>query len=537
MGLLNAWLHPFHRVRLCDGGDCHASKLAAVYPHHPDERPTVEAAAKAWYAQAKAAFAQAQNGKVDESDRIPMVIVATAGGGIRAAYWTATVLEKIKRELRPDVFRPYLFAISGVSGGSVGATAFDAALADNDETPCHAEKCASSTNFLKEDFLAPTLASGVFKDLTASFLPDLGQYDRGAALEQGFEHASQGLLERPFLSLFPFGGAAAAWRPILLLNATHEESGKRVITGHVLVERNVFVDALDGLHVLESDVRASTAAHNSARFSYISPAGNLGRRKAPAGDSKSWAFMDLGSWKKAWNRWFEDWNGSVIDGGYFENFGALTALELARAAEAALSSENPRVKLVILLISSDPDLDKAHPLVRIHEAIDNKECLVSSTEREKDAPAQLPNYLSVGPGQVANAWLNEFIAPLQGIESAREAHGNYAAAELGIEVCTQFGLSVGGAGGQGQTLQMQAANTADRGKDADITKSKPVKAKAHKPYFAHVAMCRSDEQGDVTVQPPLGWVLSEATRTGLEGLVSRCGNREQLDQLKAALGR
>ena len=21
-GFLNAWLHPFHRVRLCDGGDC-----------------------------------------------------------------------------------------------------------------------------------------------------------------------------------------------------------------------------------------------------------------------------------------------------------------------------------------------------------------------------------------------------------------------------------------------------------------------------------------------------------------------------------
>jgi hypothetical protein len=228
----------------------------------------------------------------------------------------------------------------------------------------------------------------------------------------------------------------------------------------------------------------------------------------------------------------------VIDGGYFENFGALTALEVARAAEAALSSENPRVKLMILLISSDPDLDKAHPLVRIHEATDNKECLVSSTEREKDAPAQLPNYLSVGPGQVANAWLNEFIAPLQGIESAREAHGNYAAAELGIEVCSQFGLSAEvGAGDQRQTLQKQAANTADRGKDANITKSEPVKAKAHKPYFAHVAMCRKDYQGDVTVQPPLGWVLSEATRVGLKDLLRRCGNREQLDQLKAALGR
>ena len=530
LGFLNAWLHPFHRVRLCDGGDCRAPESAATYPHRPDDRPNVETAAKAWYAQAKTAFAQAHHGKVDESDRVPMVIVATAGGGIRAAYWTATVLERIKRDLGPNGLRPYLFAISGVSGGSVGATAFDAALAKSDETAC-GEKCVSSTKFLSEDFLAPTLASGIFKDGPASFLPDLWQDDRGAALEQGFEHASQGLLERPFLSLFPYGGEAAPWRPILLLNATHEESGKRIITSHVLIERNVFVDALDGLHVLDSDVRASTAAHNSARFSYISPAGNLGRRKDPAGDSKSWT---LGAWKQ----WLKDWNGSVIDGGYFENYGALTALELARAAEAILSAKNLPVKLVILMISSDPDLEKAHMLVRIHEPKDGKECLVSSTEREPETPAQSPNYLSVGPGQVANAWLNEFVAPLQGIESAREAHGNRAAAELGIEVCTEFAQSAGtsAVGAPPQTLQTQAAVTADRGKDADVSKSEPVKAKADKPYFAHLAMCRSDDQGDVTVQPPLGWVLSQATRDGLDTLVLRCRNREQLEQLEAALG-
>jgi hypothetical protein len=537
MGFLNAWLHPFHRVRLCDDGDCPVPKSAAAYPHRPDDRPSVEAAAKAWYAQAKTAFAQAHHGKVDESDRVPMVIVATAGGGIRAAYWTATVLEKIKCDLGVNGLRPYLFAISGVSGGSVGATAFDAALANSDEGDEAAcgEKYKSSTEFLSEDFLAPALASGIFKDVPASFLPDLGQDDRGAALEQGFEHASQGLLERPFLSLFPYGGESAPWRPILLLNATHEESGKRIITSHVLIERNVFADALDGLHVLKSDVRASTAAHNSARFSYISPAGNLGRRKDPAEESESWRPADLGSWM----RWLAGWNGSVIDGGYFENYGALTALELARAAEATLIAQKANLKLVILMISSDPDLATTHTLVRIHEPKDGKECLVSSTERERETPAQSPNYLSVEPGQVANAWLNEFVAPLQGIQSAREAHGNRAAAELAIEVCTKFTQSAGtSAGGPlPQTLQMQSAITADRGKDAYLTNSEPVKAKANKPYFAHLAMCKSDDKGVVTVQPPLGWVLSKATQTGLHDLLERCDNNAQLNEFEAALGK
>lgn len=113
-----------------------------------------------------------------------MVIVATAGGGIRAAYWTATVLETIKRDLGPNGLRPYLFAISGVSGGSVGATAFDAALANSDETAC-GKTCVSSTKFLSEDFLAPTLASEIFKDGHASFLPDLWQDDRGPRSNKG----------------------------------------------------------------------------------------------------------------------------------------------------------------------------------------------------------------------------------------------------------------------------------------------------------------------------------------------------------------
>jgi hypothetical protein len=163
------------------------------------------------------------------------------------------------------------------------------------------------------------------------------------------------------------------------------------------------------------------------------------------------------------------------------------------------------------------------------------ECVMSSTEREQEAPAQSPNYLSVEPGQVANAWLNGFIAPLQGVENAREAHGNRAAAELALDVCGQW-AGTSAVEAPPQTLQTQAAVTADRGKDADVTNSKFVKAKADKPYFAHLAMCRSDDQGRVPVQPPLGWVLSQATRAGLDRLVSRCQNSEQLEKFETALG-
>jgi hypothetical protein len=121
LGLLGAWLHPFHRVRACDGSCLPVSS--------PDQRPTVGAAARAWYTQAKAAY-----DRVHGEGPVPMLV---AGGGIRAAYWTATVLEQLEMELKGQGgVRPYLFAISGVSGGSVGAAAFEAALIRRDEKHC-----------------------------------------------------------------------------------------------------------------------------------------------------------------------------------------------------------------------------------------------------------------------------------------------------------------------------------------------------------------------------------------------------------------
>ncbi len=528
LGVLNAWLHPFHRVRLCDG-KCETPQSAASFPASVDKRPTVADAAQAWYKQAKAAYL-----KTHRDGPVPMVIVATAGGGIRAAYWTATVLDQIETNFAADGgVRPYLFAISGVSGGSVGTVAFDAALAARDEGGCAGKTaCPPATAFLDSDFLAPALASLVFVDTPASFLPDFGHGDRGAALEESFENASGGLLARPFLSLFPYkwdgaGEATAPWRPILLLNATHEETGKRIITGHVLIERDVFIDSLDALKVLNDDVRASTAAHNSARFSYVSPAGDLG------GDQ-----------------------GSVIDGGYFENYGALTALEVARAASYALRNEDTRVKPVIVMISSDPGLQQAHELVRIKEGKKSGKCLVSVAEREKAASAdssgaqssgESANYLSTDQSQVENAWINEFLAPFEGVMKVREAHGNRAAAELAVQICAEFPENAGGDLAQAsepsataapQSLQIRVAATLDDAKKENVNDTATLEASSGNPYFAHFAMCTEAEAGkEPPVQPPLGWVLSVKTQQGIGKLLNQCNNDQQMKQLEKALGK
>jgi hypothetical protein len=520
LALANAAVRPFHRVRLCEGGDCVAPKVqpGLAFVALPENRMTVQQAAEAWYEQAQTAHSD------HAGEPIPMLIVATAGGGIRAAYWTATVLEKLQKDLATTDggLSPYLFAISGVSGGSVGAAAYEAALAAREEG---AVPSLQATEFLAEDFLAPALATWIFVDAPSNILPDFGQGDRGVALEQGFEHASKGMLARPFLSFFPDAGAAAKrWRPILLLNGTHEETGKRIIAGHVKIERDVFLDSLDELHVLGKDVRASTAAHNSARFTYVSPAGNLG-----------------------------DKNGSVIDGGYFENYGALSALELARAARTALKKKSPGVKLVILMISSDPGLDKTRTLVRIKETEKGGKCLLSTAERESPPPAKnaspapqmktgdQANYLSLDRVQVQNAYINELSAPFQGIAHVREAHGTRAAAELAVEICTEFDES--SKPSEAALLahpspQTQVGNSLANAKEASVAISDPATATPHKPYFAHLAMCKDHKEGkSAPVQAPLGWVLSDATREAFPQLLTDCGNDEELAQLEAALGK
>ena len=99
------------------------------------------------------------------------------------------------------------------------------------------------------------------------------------------------------------------------------------------------------------------------------------------------------------------------------------------------------------MISSYPDLKQVHELVRIKEAKDGGKCLVSVAEREgapsgaagvSQKPDDLPNYLSIDKEEVENAWINEFLAPLQGIKNVREAHGNRAAAELAVEICAEY---------------------------------------------------------------------------------------------------
>ena len=101
--------------------------------------------------------------------------------------------------------------------------------------------------------------------------------------------------------------------PSLFLNGTWVDDGERNVTSNLKVETetdpNQFEDLDDTLNRIGRSIRLSTAAHLSARFTYVSPAATIGD---------------------------DDNTQRAVDGGYFENSGALTAAEIVRLIDDTL---------------------------------------------------------------------------------------------------------------------------------------------------------------------------------------------------------
>jgi hypothetical protein len=281
---------------------------------------------------------------------VPFVLASTEGGGIRAAYWTALTLDCLfpkpgQPDPRPSErcgrFRAEnIFALSGVSGGAVGAVAWAAHYAEH----------GTSSDWVDErlggDFLAPTVAWTLFADLPNALLgiKDFGIFarDRAAVLERAWEREwPDGTLERGFYEL----SNDRPELPLLIVNGTSVQDGCRFNTslldaavasaGPSGEEAEVKAEPEDCLSVrafergradrtwalasskdlvdylrchgelLEHDVRLSTAALLAARFPYVSPSGRITACQE-TGLHPTW----------------------VVDGGYFDNTGASAIVEI-----------------------------------------------------------------------------------------------------------------------------------------------------------------------------------------------------------------
>jgi hypothetical protein len=340
----------------------------------------------------------------------PVFIVATEGGGVRAAYWTASVLTAIQDQA--PQFSDHLFAISSVSGGSLGATVFTALVADSERTgvvdDCRGSMPSKSyrlaaRQMLSYDFLAPTLASMLHADFVQRFLPIGFIPSRAKALETGWERAWRTRLitargPDDFFSggmLKMYADRPDALLPSLFLNSTSVEVGNRVIASNCNLSGGEIPNAADLFSTLGRDLRLSTAAHNSARFTYVSPAGSVHGPK----DGKNGKLTLL---------------EHIVDGGYFENSGAATAADVISILQAKQNSRPFTIHLILIKFEA-----------RLSDPSD-------------------PCKTSAMPAPGPTRFLNESLSPLRALLATRGARGDLAYAEaLGLPqvVSHQFVLT------------------------------------------------------------------------------------------------
>ena len=264
------------------------------------------------------------------TDTVPVIIVAAEGGGSRSAHWTAGVLARLDSTI-PN-FRRHVLAISGVSGGSVGSGMYVAWHHD------HPDKVASQSRLdaiTSGDFLSGLVGAFCYPDPAAALLvPWSPRFDRARWLENRFSEqytsvANHNTLDSGMVSLFNRHRHTYDL-PLLLLNATVVETGKKAILSPVALSDSAFYEAQDVLNDVAGDIPLKTAMGLSARFPLVTPAGTVyGRNR----DSLSYR---------------------LADGGYFENTGLHTAYQLLQLVNRRIRSlsktQNPRGKTIIPVV-------------------------------------------------------------------------------------------------------------------------------------------------------------------------------------------
>jgi len=296
---------------------------------------------------------ESAGGKVPSPDT--MTVVASNGGGIQAAAWTAKVLVGLEKECQAKApkcgqdFGKSIHLISSVSGGSVGTMYFvneyekDGTLPEAGLEDIVARAEGSSLDQIAWGLLYPDLARTV--NILLPRLPGPFNLDRGQTLEKAWlredmtwrkrEGISQGLSQWQ-------EDAEAGRRPGVIFNTTVAETGQRLPLSTVLLPEDSpggirYKRLLDKIKP-KPTIPVVTAARLSAAFPYVSPAA---RAKKPE-DAKIRG-----------DGYHED---HIVDGGYYDNYGISSLVEWLDWHLTYAPDQRPERVLVIQIIAS-PEKD------------------------------------------------------------------------------------------------------------------------------------------------------------------------------------
>lgn len=261
----------------------------------------------------------------------PIYVVSAQGGGVFAAYHASKALALLTKEV-PE-FTLHLFAISGVSGGSVGSALYINALNSTGDNSSIVQRI---DQVFDRDHLSPVLAAMLFPDATQRFYPwPVPAWDRALGLELSFSEidgatGSLGNMPAPISMEAPF--YADQRGPFLVLNTTEVDSGRRFLLSPFFFTSDATFHEPSrgpGEPQRRQDLRFSTAAVMSARFPLITP----------------YAFIN-GTEAQRQRR--------TVDGGYYDNAGAVTASEIISTLNDVLEEEKltDRIEVIPIAIAN-----------------------------------------------------------------------------------------------------------------------------------------------------------------------------------------
>lgn len=326
----------------------------------------LDRAVKAWLTER----ARPAPGEKHAPKYIPMLLVGASGGGSKAAYWTALVLDCVFGEHGPsqktdecsgaaEVARrrfDSLFLTSSVSGGSVGIYHL---LTHRGQSEPWINATAG------REVLSPLIGWGMFHDLPAFVLglptdPSKCTNRLGCPL-----NADRALVQEAAVGMLADGtpadpdkGLLEQHDPITIFNGAEGWGPGRVLIspapvalpeGCPLDGAEPIAGAIDGHDVLAGqDVPLVTAAVLSARFPGLAPAARLGETEPATRECDGDATQPP--------------VGLLRDGGIVENTGLLTIVQLLPAIQRSvaewqrLKPERSRIDVQPIVLSIDDDV-------------------------------------------------------------------------------------------------------------------------------------------------------------------------------------
>ena len=244
-------------------------------------------------------------------------------GTLRTGAFTASLLAALQDSFHK--FKNDIYAFSTVSGGEPLALVFFNAV--NFVQPDSASKYQPkyyrkiTRTFFSDDQLSPILAKMFYGDVLNYFWPKhIDQLDRAIALETAWENSYENIFTRTsdpnvYSSDFTNCNSSDSTQPVWLINTTEVESGLQCFISSVKPDSFLFENQRDLLaEKIRGGINYSTAVNFSTRFPLVSPSAALRQNE-----------------KRTYH---------YVDGGYVENTGAKTMLELMQRLKCQLISKN-----------------------------------------------------------------------------------------------------------------------------------------------------------------------------------------------------